>query len=121
MKLADKLYCAKVSNHKFKQERIRMTDEQGNKWYRYDRPAYCYSCTEHTIVAIMTPHIEHLPGFEPVVEEVPTIYLDDNEEVIAYAVDNPESDWYGWFTEQVFAEQHLLNHRAKYGDVDEYE
>jgi hypothetical protein len=118
MKLADKLYHAYVKNDTWNQQKIHMIDEQGNKWYRYDR-AYLYSCEEHTVVAIKTSSLESIPGYEHSQDLETVLYTDQTEEVYTTSVDNPENDWSGWFSDRVFAEQLLLNHRAKYGNQDE--
>lgn len=119
MKLGDKLYHAYVKNDTWNQKKIYMIDEHGHKWYRYDRPAYLYRCEEHTVVAIKTCSLESIPGYEHSEDLETMLYTDLEEELYIASVDNTDSDWYGWFTDRVFAEQHLLNHRAKHGEVDE--
>ena len=119
MKLGDKLYHAYVKNDTWNQKKIYMIDEHGHKWYRYDRPAYLYRCEEHTVVAIKTSNLESIPGYEHSEDLETMLYTDLEEELYIASVDNTDSDWYGWFTDRVFAEQHLLNHRAKHGEVDE--
>jgi hypothetical protein len=119
MKLADTLYRAYVRNDTWDQKKVHMTDEHGHKWYRYDRPAYTYLCEEHKIVAIKTSSIESIPGYEHSEDLDTVLYTDLEEEVYVQSINDPDNSWIGWFTDRVFAEQHLLDHRAKHEDQDE--
>lgn len=111
MKLGDKIYHTKINNQVFRQEKLKMTDADGNTWYRYDRPRWTYACEEHTVVAIVTPVVQFLEGFSPDNVDTDTrLYTDKGEELDECCLDDSRYRK-GWFTSRVFAEQYLLDHK----------
>jgi len=106
-KLGDKIYVVK-SRMNLNQEKLKMKDADGNEWYRYSAPMWTYQCEEHTVVAIATPVIQCLEGFD--LDELDTdikLYTDKDAEAYEDCLDDT-SYHDPWFTDRVFAEQYIL-------------
>lgn len=106
-KLGDKIYVVKTRMN-LNQEKLKMTDADGNEWYRYSAPMWAYQCEEHTVVAIATPVLQCLEGYD--FEHIDTdikLYTDKDAEAYEDCLDDT-SYHDPWFTDRVFAEQYIL-------------
>lgn len=52
LNIGDKIYVLETKYNALSRQKLTMVDDEGNIWYRYDKPTFSYSIKEHTIVGI---------------------------------------------------------------------
>lgn len=57
-KIGDFMYRVKKSNNSFIRDKITMIDDEGNTWYRYDKPLWTARVDELTLVGLARVSIE---------------------------------------------------------------
>lgn len=110
MPLGTTLYYVLIDSNVFKKEKLTLTDDAGNVWYRYDRPDYEYSITPLTVVGRMSSTVEW--SAEP---RCPTpdvvYYLSDDSEWDESDINRTDRNYSAIFTAEPLAQTYINKHR----------
>ena len=111
--LNDMLYYTEIRNSAFSRERVDYVDEQGVRWYRYDKPSWSYDIKSYRIVGyskVTTTWVD-----KPLEVDIPEdcYYLENGEEVVVKDVDNG----YSWDTSIAAAEARIAAHKESVNDI----
>ena len=58
LQIGSKIFEVVEKNNIFSKNRLTMVDEEGNEWYRYDKPNLEYFIKEWTVVGLVQYHVK---------------------------------------------------------------
>lgn len=107
--IGSKLYFIEKKSNTFTRQRIYMTDSDGVRWYRYEKPFSEFALKEHTVVGTIMTVVEGNigDGVEYGDHETQYFVTDHEFNILEYEIDqeNPHGDC--WFTNKDDAEKYM--------------
>jgi hypothetical protein len=112
MNIGDSIYHLKTILNAFSRKKIKMIDEQGIEWYRYDKHVQEFELETHTIVGKISVIVEGAVDENDMVEN--SYYTDKVAVVYESDFTNEYSPY--WFRDEAIAQKKLTELREQYAD-----
>jgi ACT domain-containing protein len=111
MNIGDNIYHIKTVSNAFSKQKIRMVDENGVEWYRYDKNNWTFELETHTIIGKICVSIEGTIDENDVIEN--SYYTDKSMTIYQSDIDSTEFSPY-WFSDEDIAQKKLIELREQY-------
>lgn len=113
LNLNDMLYYTKIRDSWITRKRVDYIDEQGVRWYRYDKSSWSYAIKPYRIVgcSIVTTSWVDTPLEVDLLESC--YYLENGEQVLESDIDNN----YSWYTAITLAEARIAAHKESVNEL----
>jgi hypothetical protein len=112
MNVGDKIYFVCHTSNFFNRNKLSMTDEAGNTWYRYDRPARIFELQTHVVIGKILVIVEGTIDEHDMLEN--SYYTDHG--VVVYQSDIDCDSLPSWFTDEHQAIEALNAKQDKYAE-----
>lgn len=110
LEIGTKIYYVNEDNNVFQRKKLFKIDNNGDGWFRYDRPLRTHKMEEHTIVGYVFKDVEgRVPSMESHLDEY---YLDNGVMVDQLEIEDSDS-WGGYFLDKEEALQWIEERKAE--------
>ena len=112
MNIGDTLYYIRDTSNFMSRQKLSMTDDSGNTWYRYDTPIRSFDLETHTVVGKISVTVEGDIDENEMIEN--SYHTDSGMNVYQSEIDCFSHPY--WFTDEQTALNILAAKRAEYAE-----